>query len=103
MEPFDLRKWTMFQEASGKASEPFFVDQVVVDSRRISSKQALFVALSGANYDGHAFLKHAFRAGAKAAIIKKDFQGDVPSGMLLLRVDEPLRALQQIAGAYRLQ
>jgi len=103
MEAFDLRKWTMYQEASGKASEPFLVDQVVVDSRRISSKHALFVALSGANFDGHAFLKHAFKAGARVAIIKKDFQGDAPSGMQLLRVDEPLRALQQIAAAYRMQ
>jgi UDP-N-acetylmuramyl pentapeptide synthase len=47
MDPFDLRLWEGFAAASGGASEPAIVDQITIDSRRIDSKNALFVALKG--------------------------------------------------------
>lgn len=95
MEPFDLSKW---------AKAPCIIDQVTIDSRRIYSKNSLFIALTGAYFDGHDFVRAAYRQGAKACVVKNDFIfDDVPEDKLLIRVEDPLRTLQQIAGAYRLQ
>lgn len=102
MEQFDLRKWEGFIEAGGNTSEPLVIDQLVIDSRRISSQHALFVAFNGAHFNGHVFLRQAFLAGAKYAIVEHNTQPElVPEGMHLLKVDNTLRALQQIASAYR--
>ncbi len=93
MERFDISAW---------AKCPLSVDQITIDSRRIISKHSLFVALSGSNFDGHAFVRAAFRSGAKAALVRKEYVGeDFGPDKVLIRVDEPLRTLQEIAGAYR--
>lgn len=93
MDPFDLKEWKEFDKADA------YIDQVVIDSRLIQSKHALFVALKGER-DGHDFVRDAYQKGAKYAIVKKTFQSDFPNDFLI-RVDDPLRALQQIAALYR--
>ncbi len=93
MERFDISAW---------AKCPLSVDQITIDSRRIISKHSLFVALSGSNFDGHAFVRAAFRSGAKACLVKNDYVGeDFGPDKVLIRVDDPLSTLQEIAGAYR--
>lgn len=95
MEPFDLSAWTKV---------PCTIDQVTIDSRRIHSQNALFVALSGAHFDGHDFVRAAFRQGARCCIVKQDFCFEaLAPDKILIRVDDPLRALQQIAAEYRRQ
>lgn len=95
MEPFDLSAWTKV---------PCTIDQVTIDSRRIHSQNALFVALSGAHFDGHDFVRAAFRQGARCCIVKQDFCFEaLPADKFLIRVEDPLRALQQIAAEYRRQ
>jgi len=95
MEPFDLSAWT---------KAPCIIDQVTIDSRRIHSKNSLFIALTGAHYDGHDFVRAAFRQGANCCIVRHDFfLESVPQDKFLIRVDDPLRALQQIAAEYRRQ
>src|SRR5581483_10212509 len=69
------------------------VAQVCVDSRRVGP-DALFVALPGRHTDGHRFLGEAFRNGAAAAIV-------AAPGWRLLKVAEPLAALQRLARWYR--
>src|SRR5437773_823413 len=105
MEPFDLKKWTKFHEAGldiGTDPLPLLIDQIAIDSRRVSSKNALFIALSGSNFDGHIFLKEAYRRGARFAIVNKNAEIIAPPfGMKLFKVSDPLRALQEIASAYR--
>lgn len=97
MEPFDLQKWPGYKELW-----PFIVDQITIDSRRIHSPNSLFVALTGTNFDGHDFVRAAFRQGAKAAIVRHDYiSEDRFTDKLLIRVDDPLRALQEIARLYR--
>ncbi|HXF28504.1 MAG TPA: Mur ligase domain-containing protein, partial [Chlamydiales bacterium] len=70
MKPFDLRQWIAGSKIDGSKcclqNDPFIIDQVTVDSRRIATKNALFVALPGANCDGTSFLKEAYKRGAKA-------------------------------------
>lgn len=99
METFDLRQWDGFASAGGDSSQSHFIDQIVIDSRRVNSKNCLFVALQGAQ-DGHKFVFHAAQAGAKYALVKKEWTG-VHTGCQLLRVNDPLIAFQEIAQAYR--
>lgn len=91
MELFDLGKWKRGISAA--------VDQVVIDSRAIVSSNALFVALPGTNTDGHNFVSHAAEMGASHAIVSRDFPG--AEGIDLIRVDNPLLALQEISSLYR--
>lgn len=105
MDPFCLNVWLTqygLKEAAALSDE-IWVDQIVVDSRRVSSKSALFVALKGQHADGHAYLQDAARRGARYAIVQKGFiaSSSLPETLTLLHVEEPLRALQQIAKLYR--
>lgn len=104
MDPFDLRLWSHFIEAGGKPSQAAVTEQITIDSRRISSQNALFVALEGKTEDGHRFIPHAIQSGARFIIAKIGWtpQEDVGNAMIL-RVESPLTALQQIAAAYREQ
>lgn len=104
MDAFDLRKWEGFTHAGGSSSEPAIVDQIVIDSRRIDSPHALFVALKGEREDGHRYVEQAFHAGAKFALVSKNWNPEASyPGLQLLRVLNPLQAFQEIAKSYRLQ
>lgn len=104
MDAFDLRQWDGFEQAGGSTTKPSIIDQITIDSRRIDSPYALFVALKGEKEDGHCFIKQAVQAGAKFALISHLWQPDfVYPGLTLLRVESPLKAFQAIAKAYRSQ
>lgn len=103
MDPFDLRRWKGFVAAGGDPNYPAVTDQITIDSRRIDSSHALFVPLIGNIHDGHKFVGAAVKAGARYALVRKDW---VPSPtaepITYLRVDDPLKAFQEIATAYRM-
>jgi UDP-N-acetylmuramoyl-tripeptide--D-alanyl-D-alanine ligase len=104
MEEFDLRLWKQFTAAGGDSASPVLIDQIAIDSRRVASSRSLFVALPGSQQDGHQHVAGAAQAGARYALVQKDWIP--PSGLssiTLLRVANPLRALQEIAAAYRKQ
>ena len=108
MDPFDLRQWPGFAAAGGDLSQPAITDQITIDSRRVDSPNALFVPLEGKVHDGHKFIVHAAKAGARYALAKKDWilQNAMENeaalkGLKLLSVEDPLRAFQQIANSYR--
>lgn len=104
MDPFDLRKWSEFVAAGGNPSQPAIVEQIAIDSRRIHSPNALFVALEGKIHDGHRFIAQAKKNGARYALVKKEWFSSEPlDDLVILRVDNPLHAFQSIAGAYRQQ
>ncbi len=93
MEKLDISTW---------ANCPLVVDQITIDSRRIQSKNSLFVALSGSNFDGHDFVRAAFRSGAKACLVRHDYSGpEIAADKILIRTSDPLATLQQMATAYR--
>lgn len=104
MDPFDLKLWKSFKEASRDTSENSIIDQITIDSRLISSKNSLFVALEGGRENGHDYVEQAALNGARFALVRKNWHPQVlPRNILLLRVDDPLRAFQEIAMAYRNQ
>ena len=75
---------------------------VVIDSRG-SLDGALFVALMGEHVDGHNFVVDAAGHGARGALVRRDWQTPeaLPSGIALVRVDDPLAALQKLATWWR--
>lgn len=68
------------------------------DSRTVR-RGDLFVALTGARFDGHQFVAEALKKGAVGALVRRGFK--LPGAALLIEVDEPLRAFQDVARAHR--
>jgi UDP-N-acetylmuramoyl-tripeptide--D-alanyl-D-alanine ligase len=82
------------------------ITAVTIDSRECGTG-SLFVALPGERTDGHAFVPQALRAGAGLALVRSDYARDrraeidqlvAQTGGSVCAVDEPLSALQSLAG-----
>jgi UDP-N-acetylmuramoyl-tripeptide--D-alanyl-D-alanine ligase len=71
---------------------------VSIDSRTVQ-KGDLFIALTGENGDGHAYVADAIRKGAAAAVVSKPVDG-VPAEKLLI-VQDTFHALQDLGKASR--
>ncbi|WP_195155572.1 UDP-N-acetylmuramoyl-tripeptide--D-alanyl-D-alanine ligase [Candidatus Protochlamydia phocaeensis] len=65
------------------------------DSRTLKPGE-VFIALSGERVDGHAFLADVKQKGCLAAVVSKSYAGP-DFGLALLRVEDPLHALQEMA------
>ncbi|HUS15892.1 MAG TPA: UDP-N-acetylmuramoyl-tripeptide--D-alanyl-D-alanine ligase [Chloroflexia bacterium] len=74
---------------------------VVIDSRQ-AGPGSLFVALSGASADGHAYIADAVGHGAQAVLAHTDWQPAGPLGeVAVVRVADTLRGLQALATWWR--
>ncbi|HTW44992.1 MAG TPA: UDP-N-acetylmuramoyl-tripeptide--D-alanyl-D-alanine ligase [Acidobacteriaceae bacterium] len=74
-----------------------------IDSRTIQAGEVFF-AVKGERLDGHEFVKPAMERGAVAAVVAREklIDAQEAAGALpLVAVDDPLRALQQLAAAAR--
>ena len=74
------------------------VTGVAIDSRAVRAGD-LFVALQGANTDGHSFLNEAAARGGAAALVARK----LPNALPQLVVADPLAALQRLATRERSQ
>lgn len=101
MESFDLRKWPGSAHAGLCQSLPAIVDNIIIDTRRIDSKNTLFVALKGSQIDGHHFVKAAEKGGARYALVRHDWIAPNDLNITLLRVTDPLKAFQDIVKYYK--
>ena len=81
----------------GSGAESCVVTRVSTDSRE-ALNGALFVPIVGERHDAHDFLNQAFAQGAVAALCSR--AGAAATGPLI-RVDDTLAALQQLAARYR--
>ena len=81
-----------FEECSG----------VTTDSRRITP-DSMFFALHGASFDGNRFAADAIAAGARYAVVDTDEPINLHPelGEKLIRVDDTLKALQELAREHR--
>ncbi|HBX68067.1 MAG TPA: UDP-N-acetylmuramoylalanyl-D-glutamyl-2, 6-diaminopimelate--D-alanyl-D-alanine ligase [Chloroflexi bacterium] len=99
---------------------PAWAHQIITDAS-VDSRQiipgALFVALPGERVDGHDFVEQAFSRGACFALVQREIPGEYGTldlrgsafpemelhseNPVLLRVDDTLQALQQIARFWR--
>ncbi len=76
-------------------------ERVVIDSRQ-SGPRTLFVGLPGRNVDGGAFAAEAIASGAWGALVSTSAGAGLdPAGHVLMTADDPLRALQHLATAWR--
>lgn len=81
---------------------PTFPITSVTQDSRVATLGSLYVALKGANHDGHDFVAAAFHAGATAAMVREDWIPDAETaGWPLLRVKDPAEALLALAKGYR--
>lgn len=71
-------------------------DAVGTDTRTLGAGD-LFVAIRGPHFDGHDFLSVAARQGATGALVERDVDSLLP----LIRVEDSLRGLGELAAAWR--
>ncbi len=77
-----------------------FIHGVSHDTRELSPGE-LYIALKGERYDGHDFVEHAVTQKAIGAIVSKDFNTSLDYPFPLIKVDDTLKALGDLALFYR--
>ena len=75
------------------------VKGVCIDSRQVEAGN-LYVPIVGANANGHDYAKQAIEKGAVALLWNKN-EPNPPKDVVILLVDDTLKALQKLAYAYR--
>ncbi|MGN0513180.1 MAG: UDP-N-acetylmuramoyl-L-alanyl-D-glutamate--2,6-diaminopimelate ligase [Lachnospiraceae bacterium] len=75
------------------------ISDIVMDSRKIV-RDCVFVAISGANFDGHDYVLNAASQGASAAIISKEINLTGVGDMTVIRVDDTRYAAALMSAAY---
>lgn len=78
------------------------VIDVVTDSRIIGEKM-FFIPLEGERFDGHDFICQALKKGAVGCVVHKDIDTTPYKEKCILKVNDTLKALQDIARYYRNQ
>lgn len=92
-----LARWAGGTLASGDPAATVTV--VCTDSRALQPRD-LFVALRGDRHDGHDHVAEAARLGAAGAVVE-EIPADLPPEFAAIKVEDTLRALQQMASEYR--
>ena len=78
-----------------------FID-VSTDSRTTKTGDCFF-AIAGENFDGHDYVGDAFSKGAVCAVVSKNIDDEKAAGKYLLKVEDTVRALGELAREYRRQ
>lgn len=102
----DILDWTGGQLLPNSSVRPDYDFTGISTDTRTLKLGNLYLALSGAQHDGHQFLAQARLAGAAGLLIARadalnNLQSDFNPGIVIL-VDDTLKALQDIAAGYRL-
>jgi Alr-MurF fusion protein len=78
------------------------IKYLLTDSRRISFPEAtLFFALHTARRNGHDFIQEVYDRGVKNFVVEKKFDAAKFKDANFIKVDDTLKALQQLASAHR--
>jgi UDP-N-acetylmuramoyl-tripeptide--D-alanyl-D-alanine ligase len=86
---------------SGVASTP--LPDVSIDTRTLQPG-ALFVAIAGPTFDGHAFLRDAVARGAAGVVVSDaDVARDLPDTVAVIHVHDTLLGMQQAAHVVRMR
>lgn len=70
------------------------------DTRRLASGE-VFWALKGPKYDAHDFIPQALEKGAGALVVERLPEISLPDSLAVVRVEDCVRALQDLAGFWR--
>jgi UDP-N-acetylmuramoyl-L-alanyl-D-glutamate--2,6-diaminopimelate ligase len=90
MKLFNLLEDSDVQEISGDTSGD--ITDICYDSRGCV-ENSLFVAIRGLNYDGHSFISHAVKKGARYIVHEQDVTPELKAGVTFIRVSDSRRAL----------
>lgn len=74
--------------------------KISTDSRTLQPGE-VFLALKGENFDGQAYVRAAVERGASGLIVGRDYPADHDATLPVLRVEDPLRALGDLAADQR--
>ena len=74
--------------------------RVSTDSRTTKVGDCFF-AIPGENFDGHDYVSDAFAKGAVCAVVSKDIDDEESAGKCLLKVEDTIKALGELAREYR--
>jgi len=88
-----------FPSSSSKYNASSFTG-ISTDSRTIKTGDCFF-AISGENFDGHDYVADAFAKGAVCAVVSKDIDVEESAGKCLLKVEDTVKALGELAREYR--
>lgn len=94
--------WTSQEAAAatqGEARAPFTAYGVSIDTRSLQ-KGDIYVALKGDRLDGHDYVDAAFKAGAAAAVVGRQYDTANAAGPVLV-VEDTLKALEALGRAAR--
>lgn len=101
----EVRGWSMAQVAQVTGArhigQDLAIEGIATDTRLAISPGALFVALSGPNFDAHAFLEEAHNKGASMVMVHDEHRARAAGFEHILVVDQTTTALQQWASAHR--
>ena len=75
--------------------DSFNFRNISIDSRTCS-KNDLFIAIKGKNFDGHSFLSEVLNKGVKSVVIKEGMQKSLPTNYPCWVVNDTLEAFQKL-------
>ena len=93
--------WTAADVAAatrGRSTGDWVASGVSIDSRSVEAGD-LFIAISGPNHDGHAYVADALANGAAGAVVAKTMDGIDPARLIV--VADTMAALEDLARAAR--
>jgi UDP-N-acetylmuramoyl-tripeptide--D-alanyl-D-alanine ligase len=73
---------------------------ISTDTRTIKNGDCFF-AIAGENFDGHNYVHQAFAKGAACAVVERSIEGLAPTDRPVLRVQDTVQALGDLAREYR--
>ena len=91
----EAAEWT---SGAWRGGNPAAISGIFTDTRKTISG-AMYVAIKGLNFDGHAFVRQAMDAGACAVMVNAD--ADIPADIPALRVADTEKALCSLAAGWR--
>jgi UDP-N-acetylmuramoyl-L-alanyl-D-glutamate--2,6-diaminopimelate ligase len=92
-----LRRLPASTQVNGDTTR--LVTAITIDSRAVTPG-ALFVALRGAQSDGHEYVAQAVAKGAIAVVVEAAHQPQVPAHVTVVHVPDTRRALSPLAAAF---
>ena len=106
MKEFQITNLVGIIEAALQAPDcihrPLAFNTVSIDSRTTKAGDCFF-AIAGENFDGHDYVREAFAKGAACAVVSEEFEEKEVAGKCLLRVEDTVKALGDLAREYRRQ
>lgn len=96
----DIVSGTLVHQSS--ATVPVPIEHLLIDSRKvIYPESSVFIAISGTRNNGHHYLNDAYTAGVRNFVVE-EVPSELPgSDVYMMKVEDSLLALQQLAAFHR--